>query len=245
MNFFFKYIKNISDRRLNYGRSIITNFAQIINYKPKNVLDIGCGMGFDLQNIKKIFPNIDLYGIDNDFGDKIEFLKENENGIRVLNCDIEENNIAFNDEKFDIVISNQTIEHCKNIHHIISECVRVLKINGILIIGVPNLASLHNRLALLFGIQPPSIKLDSGHVRGFTTNELINFIIKISDNSLKLINLKGSNFYPLPPLMSKSLSKLFPKLSVSVFLAFRKTKNYEQQYINQLKLKPYETKYKF
>lgn len=239
------FIKNISDRRLNYGRNTIIKFSKFITYEPNKVLDVGCGMGFDLLNIKKVYPKIELFGIDSDFGDKINFLKNNENNIKVLNSDIEEEEIKFKDESFDIILSNQTLEHCKNIHHIINQCNRLLKINGIFIVGVPNLASFHNRLALMMGIQPPSIKIDSGHVRGFTANELINFIIKISDNSLKFISLEGSNFYPFPPVISKLLSKLFPKLSVSVFLAFRKNKKYQQIYINQLKHNPYETKYKF
>ena len=245
MNSILKYIKNVSDRNLNYGRDIITDFSQILKNNPKNVLDIGCGMGFDLLNIKKIFPDIDLYGIDNDFGEKIEFLSENENGIKVLNCDIEEKYLDFTDEKFDIVISNQTIEHCKNIHHIISECTRVLKINGTLIIGVPNLASLHNRIALLFGMQPASIKVDSGHVRGFTPKELKKFIHKVSDGNLQLIKFAGSNFYPFPKKVSKIFSNVMPKLSVSIFFAFKKTGKYNGEYINFLKSNPYETKYKF
>lgn len=238
------FLKKIPDRKLNYGRDIITNFAKLIEYKPRNILDIGCGMGFDLQNVKKIFPDLDLYGLDNDFGEKIEFLKKNENEIKVLNCDIEDNNIDFSDEQFDLVISNQTLEHCKNVHHIISECIRILKVNGVFIIGVPNLASLHNRISLALGIQPPSIKVDSGHVRGFTPKELEKFIIKVSDGSLKTLKFMGSNFYPFPPKLSGLMSKFFPSFSVSIFYAFKKIRKYEKEYINYLKNNPYETKYK-
>ena len=241
----FNFIKSISDRKLNYGRNIIKDFSELIDYEPKNILDIGCGMGFDLLNIKKVFPNLDLYGVDSDFGEKIDYLKKDKNHIKVLNCDIEDNDLDFSDEKFDLVISNQTLEHCKNIHHIISECIRVLKVNGIFIIGVPNLASLHNRIALLFGMQPPSIKVDSGHIRGFTANELEKFTIKISDGNLKTLKFRGSNFYPFPSKFSNFLSKIFPKQSVSIFFAFKKIGKYNRNYINYLKNNPYETKYKF
>ena len=37
-----------------------------------------------------------------------------ENGIRVLNCDIEENDIAFNDEKFDLVFIDADKKNYKN-----------------------------------------------------------------------------------------------------------------------------------
>lgn len=52
----------------------------------------------------------------------------------------------------------------------------VLKLDGILIVGAPNLAALHNRVLLLFGGQPTVLKLGLAHVRGLTWAGFRNFL---------------------------------------------------------------------
>ncbi len=125
---------------------------------------------------------------------------------------------------------NQIIEHTKNIFWIIHECTRVLKINGSLIIGVPNLAAFHSRLLLLTGNQPFCIKVNSAHVRGFTKKDLVNFI-EIFKNGFDLNDFKGSNFYPFSPYVAKLLSALFPTFCVSIFFKFEKQKKYANEYL--------------
>ena len=72
--------------------------------------------------------------------------------------DIERNSLPFANEPLQVILSNQTLEHVKEIFWIFHEVSRVLKTNGYLIIAVPNLASLHNRLLLLLGMQPSCLK---------------------------------------------------------------------------------------
>ena len=52
------------------------------------------------------------------------------------------------------MIANQILEHTKEVFWIWHEIARVLAPQGQLILGVPNLASAHNRLLLLLGRQP-------------------------------------------------------------------------------------------
>jgi 2-polyprenyl-3-methyl-5-hydroxy-6-metoxy-1,4-benzoquinol methylase len=73
-------------------------------------------------------------------------------GIKVTSTNIERDTLPYDDEYFDIVVCNQVLEHTKELFWVVSELTRVLKVQGKLILGVPNLGSLHNRLALLAGL---------------------------------------------------------------------------------------------
>ena len=106
--------------------------------------------------------------------------------------------------------------------------------------GIPNLASLHNRIILLFGEQPTSIEMLSAHVRGITKPSFTRFIT--ADGYFHLIDVKGSNFYPFPPCISRVLSKLFPTLSTALFLLIQRT-NKEGNFTDVLKSRFFETPY--
>jgi SAM-dependent methyltransferase len=59
----------------------------------------------------------------------------------------------YKDNTFDLVHSNQVIEHLFNLDFFISEIRRVLKPGGVLVISTENPASWHNIFALLMGWQ--------------------------------------------------------------------------------------------
>ncbi|WP_230740647.1 class I SAM-dependent methyltransferase [Methanooceanicella nereidis] len=204
---------------LNYGRDIIAGWcnehAGRQDGMKLKVLDIGCGYGADLQNVKSSIADkdLELYGIDYD-EQKAEALRHNGINVRVL--DIEKDALPFEDGFFDIIIANQVIEHTKEVFWIFSEVSRTLKKGGILIIGVPNLASLHNRVLLLLGEQPTSIETMGPHVRGYTVPSLKRFIE--TDGYFRVSKVRGSNFYPFPPPVSSVLSKIFPRFAASSFL---------------------------
>jgi predicted SAM-dependent methyltransferase len=80
-------------------------------------------------------------------------------------CDIECDRFPFADETVDLVVANQILEHVNEIFWVLHECARVLRLGGILVIGVPNLASFHNRVLLAAGRQPTSLINASAHVR--------------------------------------------------------------------------------
>lgn len=112
------------------------------------------------------------------------------------------------------------------------------KYNSIIVIGVPNLGSFHKRITLLLGMQPTCIEPLSVHVRGFTVDRLKRLFEY--DNYLRLIDYKGSNFFPLPPSISSILTFLFPKLSVFIFLKFIRTEK-EGNYMDVLDKNNFDT----
>lgn len=74
------------------------------------------------------------------------------------------------DNNFDLVIWNRELVTVKNARQALHEARRVLRPSGVMILALPNLAALHNRLLLLAGFQPTTLHIYNGnHVRGFTS----------------------------------------------------------------------------
>lgn len=117
---------------------------------------------------------------------------------------------------------------------------RVLKPNGIILIGVPNLASIHCRLMLLFGLQPPCIETMSPHVRGFTIKDF-KYFIEYGD-FFKVEKFRGSGHYTIIPGLSKFLARIFPKSSLTLVLKVRKLEK-DGLFLDCLKHVHYETKF--
>lgn len=136
--------------------------------------------------------------------------------IRCEVLDIEEDRLPFPDATIDVAVCNQVFEHCKNIFRPLSEIRRVLKPGGSLIFSVPNLASLHNRLMLLAGRQPSSIRVIGPHVGGFTHHAVVDFL---ELNGLFAVRaVTGVGFYPLPIAAGAIVARWLPGLSHTTVL---------------------------
>lgn len=203
------YKSYLSEAEYTILKKVIINMLKKYPISGLRLLDFGCWDGV----VTKFYGNklgiTDLFGIEY-FDDQIVTAKKN--GIKVTKCDVEKDSIPFEDNFFDIVIANQIFEHLKNIYKPLGEIHRVLKPNGIFLFGVPNLASLHCRLQLLFGTQPSQIQLFESHVRAFTPNALKDILT--FNNLFILKEFTGSGYYPFPPSISEPLSKLLKKSSV-------------------------------
>jgi SAM-dependent methyltransferase len=207
---------------LNYGREIvatwIVDYCKTLDGQP-HLLDLGLGMATDLLTIRDwVGRDLALFGVDS-YDPHIA--RAIEHNIAVVELNIEQDTLPYEDEFFDVVIANQVLEHTKEIFFIFSEVSRVLKKGGIFVVGVPNLASLHNRVALLFGLQPPAIEILGPHVRGFTRASMWRFAG--CDGFFVVEEFAGSNFYPFPPPLSQILAKLLPNLAVGSFYLLKRT----------------------
>lgn len=221
---------------LNYGRHIIKErgAGHILNLISGNgnsgevhILDLGCGHGTDLRqiresvrerNMEKSGWKILLYGVEN-YGPYIDECELA--GIRVSSLDIERDRLPGEGAPYDVIVANQVLEHTKEVFWIFAEVSRVLRPGGKFIVGVPNLASLHNRLLLLLGKHPTPIQTLSAHVRGFTAEDLR--IFGTEGDFFKVTHVAGSNFYPFPVPVAKFLAKLFPSLAWGLFVEFERT----------------------
>lgn len=114
-----------------FGQFLLDN----INYdsKVKTVLDIGFGGGFPLLELSQRFDDkTTFYGIDID---AISFKKLNETILKnnvpnvvVLHESAE--NLPFNNNYFDLIVSNNGINNVEDVAKAISECARVCKSSG-------------------------------------------------------------------------------------------------------------------
>ena len=151
------------DKSLNYGREQIKELSQ--NLKLDVILDLGAGKGKDLDNLKILFPRSRTLGLECYVENCKELIRK---GHEVISVNVETSSLPLPEASVDLIIANQIFEHCKEIFWIFHEASRVLKPNGVFIVGVPNLASLHNRYLLLVGKQPTSIQLWSAHILRMT-----------------------------------------------------------------------------
>lgn len=218
------------DRSLNYGRHLVERFLR--EARPfASVLDLGAGRGADLQIARRVEPTAALHAIEFE-PHNVECLRRQ--GVGVHQIDLERQELSFADGSIDVVIANQVFEHLKELFFVCHQVTRCLKVGGRLIVGVPNLASLHNRLLLLAGRQPTPLKNNSAHIRGFTRSDLVRFMESCFPGGYRLAGWGGSNFYPFPPPLARPLAQLFPSLAWGMFLAFEKTRPYNGEFLEYL-----------
>jgi SAM-dependent methyltransferase len=110
---------------------------------PGKILDIGCGNGWDLYQFKKKgweVAGVEPSRVAADIGNKAE--------LNIFNGDLLSARYAA--DSFDYVRSNHSFEHIHNPNEILQEIHRILKQDGKLFIGVPNIRSTNARLFKTF-----------------------------------------------------------------------------------------------
>jgi SAM-dependent methyltransferase len=220
----------VIDRSLNYGRPLIRKFLSSVgDYKA--AADLGAGTGVDLQIARDVNPAAVLHAIEvhKPYADNLRSM-----GHIVHSINIEHDRFPFADESMDVLMANQVLEHIKEVFWIFHEVSRSLKVGGHFIVGVPNLASLHNRVLLGLGRQPTAIQVNSAHVRGYTKQGLMRFIDDAAPGVYRLKASGGSNFYPFPPFIAKPLAALFPNMAWGCFLLLEKVKKYDKEFLDYI-----------
>lgn len=149
--------------------------------KGRRILDIGCGGGRMLWEMKK--RGWDVFGTElSEYSCKLakeEFNLEVKEG-KVKTCDFPEN-------YFDVITMWHVFEHVKGPCETLNEIYRLLKRDGILIIDVPNLKSLQFMLSRerWFHLDVPR------HMYNFTSTTLAN---PLNKNKFKVYKIKQSSF---------------------------------------------------
>lgn len=156
--------KEIRLHVLNYAEAVKSfkhdRYHAIMSLIPSGgayVLDYGCGWGHFAVAIR-------------DKGNRVEAIDLSKNEIdicnlvwgRQLDINFSCNSItAFPDESFDLVLSNQVIEHVHNVGNYLYGINRGLKTGGQLIISLPNIMNPRYFLALLKGNMQERLKQHS------------------------------------------------------------------------------------
>ena len=118
-------------------------------FTPENkcqLLDVGAGTGVSHRYISHFIENdtsvIDYYAIEHPEHDINELFQPEDWKIthRDLNEGIPED--AFPEESFDVIVCEQVLEHLRYPQTILKDMYRLLKPDGIMIIGVPNFTTI-------------------------------------------------------------------------------------------------------
>lgn len=201
------------------------------------VLDLGCSDGSFTLELGKRIGTDKLYGVDviDDFIPRCET-----NGIKAYHGDLNDP-LPLDDESFDIVHSNQVLEHLHQTDLFVKEIYRVLKHGGYTVISTPNLAALHNIAFLILGHQPATayvsdelydvgnpfgtrhgLKRDGrrpGHLRIPTRSALRELFQYHGFGVEKVV---GVGYYPFTASIARLLSRLDPWHSAYLTMKARK-----------------------
>lgn len=153
-------------------------WSEIENHIPKEskFLDVGCGAGYSLMKASTDL-NCEVEGIDADPGSHGvgRYSENSTSGLSIKKGFAEK--IDYEDETFDVVYCSHVLEHVNDEAMAIAEMKRVLKKNGVLIIGMPtsNMAILNYTSQLIFTTH---IKIYE-FLRNVFSKNALNYFIRI------------------------------------------------------------------
>jgi methionine biosynthesis protein MetW len=185
------------------------------------VLDIGCNGGqFGKLLISE--KGCTVYGVD------ISLAAVNEaqdNLTSAIVMDIENDPMPFKDQKFDIVVFGDVLEHLANPAGALAKVRECLQPDGRILVSLPNVANISIRLKLLIGCWDyrPSGILDETHLRFFTRRTMQKLFAESGYAIEKMDSTPGFDFFIanrikiVRPLINR-ICKLFPKLFANQFV---------------------------
>ena len=188
--------KNLSDTQESPHMKKILNFLMRNNIHGK-LLDVGCSSGVFLYYAKK--RGFETYGVElNELTAHIAIA----NGLNIKIGTLK--SAQYADNCFDVIFLGDIIEHVPSPQELISECKRILKQGGVLIISTPNLDSFWARATFplwkWFKI-PWSVLTPPHHLFQFSEDNLKKFL---QDNDFT----PTATWFRRPPTLKYELGSL-------------------------------------
>lgn len=108
-----------------YDHIINKIYSIVVNYKNNNVLDVGCGEGFYIKELKKKIKDSFFFGLDNS-KDAIEIAvrEDKENPYLLANLA----NLPFSDNSIDVVLNILTPANYQEFFRILTESGTIIKV---------------------------------------------------------------------------------------------------------------------
>lgn len=128
-----------------YWKKVVRDFKKYWKLNNKSsILDVGCGKGFMLYDLKKILPKANIAGIDISRYAINNSKKEIKKYLKVANA----KKLPFPDNSFDVVIAINTIHNLnkKECADAIQEINRVSKKNSFIVVDAYNTANQKKRM---------------------------------------------------------------------------------------------------
>jgi SAM-dependent methyltransferase len=209
LNFLYNIHQSWSDKK---DREFIELLEE--NGKAK-IIDLGCGNGDFTLQVKQKIGSEDIYGADV-WNDDLMITKQR--GIEVHEMDFNKK-FDLPDKIFDVVVSNQVIEHLWYPIQFLENIHRILKNDGYAVVSTENLSSWDNVISLMIGFTPFSLEFDKyrklgnpasphndetgtpypPHTRVFTLKGLIHAFER---TGFVVEKIKGSGYLPFNSISS-------------------------------------------
>lgn len=136
-NIWSKYVQGTNTlyytRKLRFNDMFAEQYKMLFDLDTKKklkILEIGCGPGALAGALHRWYPNAEITAIDRD-SEFIRFANANQKGVEFVEGDA--TNLPFNNDTFDVTISNTVAEHIEP-SKFYGEQLRVLKPNGICLV---------------------------------------------------------------------------------------------------------------
>ena len=198
--------------KLKYHFNIESNNDNFLN--KINILDVGCGGGLISEPLARLGGSVT--GIDaSEKNIKVAktHAKENNLNIRYLNTSPEKLEV---NEKFDVILNLEIVEHVENVNLFLSSCNKLLKKNGIMFTATLN-RTLTSYVKAIIGAEYILRWLPIG------THDWNKFIKPeeleklLSEEKFKTIDVKGLKFNPITSKWKRS-----DDLSVNYIISSKK-----------------------
>ena len=198
------YLKNY--RGYDYSNS----FSNVELIKGKYIAEMGCGHGYVSIALSSEAERLDGFDVDSDAIKRANFLKDRYLISNINFFVFDGYNTNMRSDSYDVVISADVLEHVPDPKRYLTECYRILKDHGILILTTPN--------GLVAKKDERIIKSHSPyHITEYYPSELEEMLTSSSFNILKIYKKLNivTNGYRLP-FIKKFIYKSFPPKLISI-----------------------------
>jgi len=161
-----------------------------------HILDYGCGdcskCGQLITSLGAIYTGVDI---------SLTALREcKKQSYNVALCNDESSSLPFASNTFDLILCLEVLEHLFRPDLALHNLIQVLKLDGFLVISVPNIAWIGNRLLLALGFFNPGGSPETSfrapwrdpHIRFFTKRSLYRLIQQ--ETNLDILLFTGEDF---------------------------------------------------
>lgn len=171
--------------------------------RGSTILEIGCGLGYFG---KVLFRKFEYVGTDIAIF-PLQAIRSREKAISLVQGNVL--TLGFRPESFDVVVAFDILEHISPPTSAILEIYRVLRKDGRLILTVPNVNSLGNRIKLVSEGLVPSMYVDKTHLSLLSAEK---WTCLFAESGFKILRVASDTLWDIP------YSKKFPVILQKMFL---------------------------